>query len=416
MHHSPATLPCVQVGLICLFFTLMALTLPALDLQRPARRSCAATSVPPTQTAYTDDGIELQTGFACGTWVYDRGHGGQQRGYGVVARAGEPADDGTAKWYINWAAGGRAGGRSTAIQETYLEMAVIANSARCPPTAIGQRVLVVLGNHKNSPGEIVAKVGTCAGGALRCKRWRWRWDRGPCSPCCLLPLTSTAVVPPMVQCGEMWRCTLDAADTRCQSFHSDYLHATSQPAPNAVILAPFTPIVLNTALAADQVPAYLEAMQFDADSPIDLRRKKPDSEAWYDVLTGKQDIGDLADDDLRQLHYMASSGLPACSQQHAQDLRHKQAAPQTPLTSIVPHVGTTVKPTSKSGPLAAEEREALVAGLRRAAAGGWKIVFICARSTACGCPSALEFQHNGDGTAQGHMWKHGHVYLALQLL
>lgn len=74
-------------------------------------------------------------------------------------------------------------------------------------------------------------------------------------------------------------------------------------------------------------------------------------------------------------------------------------ARQPSAASTAPHAGATVKPTSKIGsPLAAEEREALVVGLQRAAAGSWKIVFVCARSTACGCPYAIEFKHNGDRT------------------
>lgn len=282
---------------------------------RPRRIAVPAT---PATTARTDGGIELQAGFACGASVYDRGHGGQQRGYGAVLKAAGTADDGTARWYVDWAAGGRTGGRTTAIKETYLEVALIHNSARCPPTAIGQGVLVVLGNFKNSTGVIVGKVGTCAGGrgcggeaAGGSRRVVKMQPALPAAACC--PLTPTAAVPAMLQCGEMWRCKLDGAGKGCQPFLSDYLHATAQPAPDAAILAPFTPTVLATALAADQVPAYLEGMQFDADNPIDLRRKKPDSKAWFDVLTGRQDIGDLPDDDLRQLHYVAAGGLPACS-------------------------------------------------------------------------------------------------------
>lgn len=75
--------------------------------------------------------------------------------------------------------------------------------------------------------------------------------------------------------------------------------------------------------------------------------------------------------------------------------------PQPHLTVTTLHAGATVKPTSKIGaPLASDERDALVAGLQRAAAGSWKIVFVCARArpTDCGCPYAIEFKHNGNHT------------------
>lgn len=162
-------------------------TLAAVGLQRPARRRRLAVPATPTPTACTDGGIELQEGFACGTSVYDRGHGGQQRGYGVVVKATDPADDGTARWYVDWAVGGRVNGRTTAIKETYLEVALIPNRARCPPTAIGQRVLVVLGNSKDSTGEIVGKVGTCAGGGCGGAAAGGSSARLGRSHCCLLP-------------------------------------------------------------------------------------------------------------------------------------------------------------------------------------------------------------------------------------
>lgn len=162
LHFKPPNSHSVQVALIWLCFTLMA-TLAVVGLQRATHRRSTAVPATAAPTARTDDGIELQAGFACGAWVYDRGHGGQQRGYGVVAVAADPADDGTARWCVDWAAGGRLGGRTTAIKETYLELALVPNSARCSPTAIGQRVLVVLGKSKASKGEIVGKVGRCTG-------------------------------------------------------------------------------------------------------------------------------------------------------------------------------------------------------------------------------------------------------------
>ena len=175
-HSCLPNLHCVQVELIWIVFTVMT-TLSAIRLQRPARRSFTATPAPPAPTACTADGIELQAGFGCGAWVYDRGHGGQQRAYGVVDRAAEPADDGTERWYIDWGAGGRSGGRTTAIKETYLELSLIPGDRRLPPTAIGQRVLVVLGSSKGSTGETVSKVGTCGEGGA-CGKAAGGWDGG----------------------------------------------------------------------------------------------------------------------------------------------------------------------------------------------------------------------------------------------
>lgn len=145
-------------------------TLPDGLQQRPARRSCATTSAQPAPTAFTEDGIQLQAGFACGAWVYDRGHGGQQRGYGQIERAADPADDGTAKWYVSWG----AGGRTTAIKETYLEVALIPFDKRRSPTANGQRVLVLLGEYRGSAGEIAGKVGMRMH-ASRDEWLVWRW-------------------------------------------------------------------------------------------------------------------------------------------------------------------------------------------------------------------------------------------------
>jgi hypothetical protein len=93
-----------------------------------------------------------------------------------------------------------------------------------------------------------------------------------------------------------------------QAFSTDCLHATVPPPHDAPTYTPTQPILLAEALGAEQVPSYLESLQFDADNPIDLRRIKPDSEAWFDVLTGSQDISDLSDADLCDLHYEATGG------------------------------------------------------------------------------------------------------------
>lgn len=65
--------------------------------------------------------------------------------------------------------------------------------------------------------------------------------------------------------------------------------------------------------------------------------------------------------------------------------------------------------SSKDGALSAEERQALIQGLRRTVEGAWTVKVGCARFTDCGCPYAVEFRHNLDGTAtvrqtEGHQF------------
>ncbi len=71
--------------------------------------------------------------------------------------------------------------------------------------------------------------------------------------------------------------------------------------------------------------------------------------------------------------------------------------------------GLSVNLTSKDGPLLPHERQALIQGLERTVQGGWSIKIVCARATDCGCPYALEFRHNLNGTAtvtqtEGHQF------------
>lgn len=264
-------------------------------------QAAATTATPPTPVPRTDDGVELQGGYVCGAWVYDMSHGGLHRGYGKLREEGNPTKDGKSRWYVDWAVGRRDDGRSCAIQERYLEVALISNDRRRTPTAIGQPVLVVLGTLKGRKGTIVGKVGRVLGGVGQLAA------QPPGSA--LLFLTShhahASLLAATLQCGTMWRCKMDGADGM-QPFSTDYLHATAPPPPDAPIFTATEPITLVEALGTEQIPSYLENLQFDADNPIDLRRIKPDSELWFDVLTGGQDMSDLSDADLCYLHYEAA--------------------------------------------------------------------------------------------------------------
>jgi hypothetical protein len=55
-----------------------------------------------------------------------------------------------------------------------------------------------------------------------------------------------------------------------------------------------------------EVPAWLHQYQFNDDAPVDLQRKKPDSQLWLEVLTAGRSVDSLDDDDLRSLRYVAA--------------------------------------------------------------------------------------------------------------
>lgn len=92
---------------------------------------------------------DRQTEYRVGASVYDRSHSGSNRGYGTITEAVEPG-----KWRVAYGRGSRA----CASSEPYLELALIRDSARVPPTAMQQPILVVLGTHKGKTGATLKRV------------------------------------------------------------------------------------------------------------------------------------------------------------------------------------------------------------------------------------------------------------------
>lgn len=110
------------------------------------------------------DDIPHQQQFEIGASVWDNTHH-TCRGYGVICAAGNPADDGTPKWYVEWD-NKQEGQRCRAIQETSLQLSLIQHDKRKPPTALGQSIIVLVGTHKGKTGTTVRKVGKPFGVAM----------------------------------------------------------------------------------------------------------------------------------------------------------------------------------------------------------------------------------------------------------
>ncbi|KAL4420068.1 hypothetical protein ABPG77_004333 [Micractinium sp. CCAP 211/92] len=195
-----------------------------------------------------------------GASVWDQTHH-QSRGYGTIKKEGEPADDGTPRWYVDWAVK-QPGSRETAISERYLALSHVHHTARMPPSGLRQPIVVQFGNLKGHQGKTEQKS------------------------------------------GDQWKCKLEGVDG-LHSFHCDHLHATGEP-PAESKLAPFDPKVLATDLPATDVPEYLAKLQFDPEEPIDLRRIHPESQTVCDLMTGGLLATELDDATLRRLRYKAT--------------------------------------------------------------------------------------------------------------
>jgi hypothetical protein len=96
----------------------------------------------------------VQTSYRPGACVYDMSHH-KSRGYGVILKPAEPAEDGAQRWLVKWE---KEGARSKPIKESSLGLALIPNSQRSEITAIGQRFTVVVGTFKCSEGVTVKKA------------------------------------------------------------------------------------------------------------------------------------------------------------------------------------------------------------------------------------------------------------------
>ena len=67
------------------------------------------------------------------------------------------------------------------------------------------------------------------------------------------------------------------------------------------------------------------------------------------------------------------------------------------LVLHTPNAGTKLT-TSTDAELSQAERALLIDSLQRAANGQWSIKYVCARATDCGCPYAITFKHEGNGS------------------
>lgn len=112
---------------------------PMLPAARRSLHTKAATPVAPPDT------LHRQHAFEWGATVYYQGHG-EARGYGSIERAGETDLDGTPTWYVSWF--DKPSQRLRAYKETNLDLALIPYGRRKAPEALGQRIVVTVGNQK----------------------------------------------------------------------------------------------------------------------------------------------------------------------------------------------------------------------------------------------------------------------------
>ena len=89
-----------------------------------------------------------------GDSVYDNSHN-KSRGYGIISDSAPPGENGIAKWKVDW----EGGKRKKAISQKYLERPHIDHRHRVGPTAIGQRIVPMVGQYKGTEGTTVQKVG-----------------------------------------------------------------------------------------------------------------------------------------------------------------------------------------------------------------------------------------------------------------
>ena len=134
------------------------------------------------------------------------------------------------------------------------------------------------------------------------------------------PSHSSAPYHVHLQSGSGYSCKLDGVDG-LQHCNPDSLHATGPP-PKDQELQDFQPKLLAEKLQVPELQGWLTAHQ--EDPPCDLRRSKPDSGVWCDVLTGQRSINSLTDDEALRLRYVASSECLLWGGAHARNvlMRH----------------------------------------------------------------------------------------------
>jgi len=125
---------------------------PALLHLHHSPTACCCPAVTFGKEAGVDGG---QQGFAPGVWVYDNTHKAG-RGWGRIVSAGEPHEDGTPVWRVDF----QRGKRCTAIKQPYLQLPCVSYDERTAPTAAGQRVKVAAGHDLGAEGETLQPTTT----------------------------------------------------------------------------------------------------------------------------------------------------------------------------------------------------------------------------------------------------------------
>lgn len=108
-----------------------------------------------------------------------------------------------------------------------------------------------------------------------------------------------------MQSGTGWTCQLEGE--KGQTFCTpESLHATEEPPTKQVLAAFETVLLTKTPLALAELPDWLHSYQHDPGAPVDLIRKKPDSQLWFEVLTRQRIIDSLTEEEVSCLQYMAT--------------------------------------------------------------------------------------------------------------
>ena len=192
-------------------------------------------------------------------------------------------------------------------------------------------------------------------------------------------------------------------------------------------------MLLADDLPLTEVPAWLH--KYQEDPPVDLRRIKPDSGQWFNVLVGTHAVADLSDADVARLQYTAAAGVRQCGTPLAWQPWHSTCGcaawlqvPPRPLSP--PSKGRHIKqrsfPTANAAQDSATTGSADVttgsqaqgeastsalpasasgrAALQRAAVGSWTAKYVCSHAKKCGCPFALEIRHSS-GSSAVQVWQ-----------
>lgn len=102
-----------------------------------------------------------QVTFTKGSTVGDASHKKSRELGTILGRAAEPGENGQPRWQVAF----QGGQRTTAVQQSSLDLAVVHLDNLRQPTALQQRVLVNVGSHRGMQGATKSKVGTMTAAA-----------------------------------------------------------------------------------------------------------------------------------------------------------------------------------------------------------------------------------------------------------